>query len=98
MSTHPQRLEEDEIATLLQTIPHWQREAQEIHRTFKFPGFTESIDFVNHVALLAEDANHHPNITICWNRVILTLSTHSQGGLTQLDFELAAKIDATEIG
>jgi 4a-hydroxytetrahydrobiopterin dehydratase len=51
------------------------------------------MQFVNAVALLAEGANHHPDIAISWNRVTLRLSTHSAGGLTQLDLDLAAAID-----
>ena len=52
------------------------------------------MEFVNEVAALAEEANHHPDIDIRWNKVTLVLTTHSEGGLTQNDFDLAKKIDA----
>jgi 4a-hydroxytetrahydrobiopterin dehydratase len=73
----------------------WYRSAQAIVREWKLPDFAAAIAFVNRVAELAEAANHHPDILIHgWNKVRLTLSTHSQGGLTAADFELAAQIDA----
>ena len=63
-------------------------------RELKFADFAAAIAFVNRVAELAERANHHPDILVHgWNRVRLTLSTHSDGGLTDADFELAAGID-----
>lgn len=93
MNTSPLRLEESQIIGLLATIPHWDRQEQEIHRTFEFADFKEAMNFVNRVATLAEKSAHHPNITICWNRVTFTLSTHSRGGLTQADFNLASQID-----
>jgi 4a-hydroxytetrahydrobiopterin dehydratase len=89
----PPRLEETEITHLLPTVPHWHQKEQEIWRTFKFSDFKEAMNFVNQVATLAEKAAHHPDITIRWNQVTLTLSTHSQGGLTKADFDLASQID-----
>jgi 4a-hydroxytetrahydrobiopterin dehydratase len=72
----------------------WQRQGQEIVRELKFADFVKAIAFVNRVAQAAEDANHHPDILVHgYNRVRLTLSTHSQGGLTEADFALAARID-----
>ena len=65
-----------------------------IARELKFEDFAAAIVFVNRVAELAEQADHHPDILIHgWNKVRLTLSTHSEGGLTEADFELAARID-----
>jgi 4a-hydroxytetrahydrobiopterin dehydratase len=73
----------------------WRREGQEIVRELKFEDFAAAIAFVNGVAELAEAANHHPDILVHgYNRVRLTLSTHSQGGLTDADFALAKRIDA----
>lgn len=89
-----QRLDDPEIATRLAGIPAWQREGGEIARIFTFRDFAGAISFVNRVAALAEAVDHHPDIDIRWNRVTLRLSTHSRGGLTSLDFELAARIDA----
>jgi 4a-hydroxytetrahydrobiopterin dehydratase len=72
----------------------WRREENEIVRDFKFGDFAEAMAFVNRVAEAAEDANHHPDILLHgWNNVRLSLSTHSQGGLTANDFDMAARID-----
>ena len=67
---------------------------KEIRKKFELKDFVRAMGFVNSVALLAEKANHHPDIDIRWNAVTLTLSTHSAGGLTEKDFVLARKIDA----
>ncbi len=70
-------------------------EAPCIERDFRFADFAAAISFVDHVAERAEAANHHPDILVHgWNKVRLTLSTHSQGGLTEADFALAREIDA----
>jgi 4a-hydroxytetrahydrobiopterin dehydratase len=72
----------------------WQRRGEVIAREWKLPDFAQAIAFVNRVAEAAEAANHHPDILVHgWNKVRLELSTHSQGGLTQADFEMAARID-----
>ena len=72
----------------------WRRAGDEIVRDWKFADFSEALSFVNRVAGAAEEANHHPDILVHgWNKVRLTLSTHSQGGLTEADFRLAAQID-----
>lgn len=86
-------LDESEITQLLSRLPHWSYQSREIARVFQFASFVQSIDFVNQVARLAEHANHHPCITISWRSVTLTLTTHSVGGLTSTDFDLAAKIN-----
>jgi 4a-hydroxytetrahydrobiopterin dehydratase len=87
-------LSEDEIQERLEGVPAWQREGEAIKREFKFDDFQGSVDFVNRITPPAEEMNHHPDIAISWNRVELTLSTHSQGGLTENDFELAGRIDS----
>ena len=87
-------LSDDEIGRRLDNLPDWRREGDSITRQFKFSDFTGSVDFVNRITPPAEEMNHHPDIEISWNKVDLTLSTHSEGGLTQNDFELAAKIDS----
>lgn len=72
----------------------WVRDADAIVREWKLADFAAAIAFVNRVAELAESANHHPDMLVHgWNHVRLTLSTHSQGGLTDADFELAGEID-----
>lgn len=85
------RLSESEIEEALKHHPRWKKVDQSITTTFQFRGFAEAMAFVNRVAELAEDANHHPDIDIRWNKVHLTLSTHSEEGLTALDFQLAAQ-------
>lgn len=86
------RIEEDRITERLAAIPPWTRVGDSLENTFQLSGFPQAIAFVNRVAELAEQANHHPDIQIRWNKVSLSLSTHSAGGLTELDFELAAQI------
>jgi len=89
-----QALKENEIAEKLKSAPGWKRQGNEISRAYLFSGFIAAMAFVNHVADLAESMDHHPDIRIQYKKVTLTLSTHSAGGLTALDFALAEKIDA----
>jgi 4a-hydroxytetrahydrobiopterin dehydratase len=86
-------LTEEEIAQKLREAGGWSRQGADITRTLKFADFKEAVRFVNRVADLAENASHHPDIDIRWNKVHLRLSTHSKGGLTDLDFALAAEIN-----
>jgi 4a-hydroxytetrahydrobiopterin dehydratase len=87
-------LSDEEIEQGLAGSP-WEREGDAIARELKLPDFAAAMAFVNRVAELAEEANHHPDILVHgWNRVRLTLSTHSEGGLTGNDLELAGRIDA----
>ncbi len=84
----------DERASLAAERPNWTVADTEMSRTFEFRSFVEAMGFVTSVALLAERANHHPDIDIRWNRVTLTLSTHSAGGLTGQDADLAGQIES----
>jgi 4a-hydroxytetrahydrobiopterin dehydratase len=86
-------LSDDEIDAKLRERPGWSREGDSLVREFKFEDFQASIDFVNRITPPAEEMNHHPDISISWNKVNLTLSTHSEGGITENDFELASRID-----
>jgi 4a-hydroxytetrahydrobiopterin dehydratase len=86
-------LDERAIDEALRNVPRWRREDRVIARTFKCKDFGAAITFVNHVALLAEQENHHPDIEVSWNSVTLRLTTHSAGGLTVSDFDLAALVD-----
>jgi 4a-hydroxytetrahydrobiopterin dehydratase len=86
-------LHSKEIKLQLQSVPNWSKRAQTILRTFKFEGFSKSIDFVNRIAAKAEKMNHHPDIDIRFDQVTLTLSTHDQGGITAKDFLLAGQCD-----
>jgi 4a-hydroxytetrahydrobiopterin dehydratase len=85
-------LTEDEIVGQLAALPGWNRDGSSITSTNTRGDFREAMLFTGAVAHLAEAANHHPDILIQWNRVTLTLSTHSAGGLTAADFALAEKI------
>jgi 4a-hydroxytetrahydrobiopterin dehydratase len=82
-----------EVGSLLISVPAWQVEKDELVRTFQFDDFHASMSFVNQVADLAEEAGHHPDIDIRYNKVRLVLVTHDAGGLTVKDFELAARAD-----
>jgi 4a-hydroxytetrahydrobiopterin dehydratase len=86
-------LSEDEIASRLEGS-EWRREGDEIVREWQLENFAEAIGFVNRVAETAEEANHHPDIFVHgWNKVRLSLTNHSAGGLTDADFEMAGRID-----
>jgi 4a-hydroxytetrahydrobiopterin dehydratase len=87
-------LSEAEIEEGLNGLRGWEKKGNEIVKVYKNKNFVESIGFVNKVAILAEKADHHPDILIQYKNVTLTLSTHSQGGLTGKDFKLAGEIDA----
>ena len=86
-------IKKEELKNRLKKIPEWELEKKHIERTFEFDEFSEAIDFVNSVAEVAEEEEHHPDIDIRFNKVRLVLSTHSKGGLTDLDFGLAERID-----
>jgi len=89
-----QLLNDDEITQRLQGT-EWRREGEEIVREREFKDFAEAIAFVNRVAEAAEEANHHPDILVHgWNKVRLSLTNHSAGGLTEPDFEMAGRFDA----
>jgi 4a-hydroxytetrahydrobiopterin dehydratase len=90
------KLTETEAAERLSELPGWKIEAGELDRTFAFPDFVASMRFVNALAEQAEEAGHHPDIDIRYNKVRLRLTTHDAGGLTIKDFELAAS--ASELG
>jgi len=86
-------LPDPEIEAFVADHPKWRWADKEITREFEFADFVESMGFVSRVAMAAEKANHHPDIDIRWNKVTLTLSTHSEGGLTQQDLDLAEIAD-----
>jgi 4a-hydroxytetrahydrobiopterin dehydratase len=82
-----------QLKSALVAVPDWKKTGATIARTFAFKDFPAAIRFVHAVAKLAEKAGHHPDIDIRWNKVALTLTTHSEGGLTKKDFKLARQID-----
>ncbi|HAO79506.1 MAG TPA: 4a-hydroxytetrahydrobiopterin dehydratase [Verrucomicrobia subdivision 3 bacterium] len=88
------KLAEPQIILALGTLPDWKKTGDVIARTFEFKDFSAAMDFTNAVAALAEQAQHHPDIDVRWNKVTLALSTHDAGGLTEKDFALARQCDA----
>jgi len=85
-------LSENEITENLGSLEGWGQERNQIVKQFKFKNFIQSIGFVSKVAMLAERVDHHPDILIQYSKVTITLSTHSEGGLTDKDFNLASEI------
>jgi 4a-hydroxytetrahydrobiopterin dehydratase len=82
-----------DIDIALQKLPGWTSRDQAIERVFQFADFAGAIRFVDRVAEVAEAANHHPDITINYNKVTLTLISHDSGGVTQRDIRMAEKIN-----
>ncbi len=87
-------LTEPEITVELATVPAWTRVGDSITTITQRADFRDALLYLGAVAYLAESADHHPDVTINWNKVTLTLSTHSAGGLTANDFALARRISA----
>lgn len=83
----------EELEAVLKKCPEWEAEGKAITRTVEFEEFSEAIDFVNDLAEIAEEAQHHPDIDIRYTKVTLVLTTHDVGGVTELDVELAQRID-----
>ena len=87
-------LSESEIEAGLARLEGWRRQGPSIRKQYQFPTFMEGIAFVNRVAALAEAADHHPDIMVTFRRVTMSLSTHSEGALTQKDLKLAQEIES----
>ena len=85
-------LTDEEIDRQLTDLPGWTRDGDSIRASYEAPDFPTGIRLVDEVAVAAEDMDHHPDIDIRWRTVAFVLSTHSDGGLTQLDIELAHRI------
>jgi 4a-hydroxytetrahydrobiopterin dehydratase len=85
------KISNDESRRRLSDLPGWELSGDAIHRQFTFKDFTEAIAFVVRLAFVAEAADHHPDIAVSYKRVTLSYSTHSEGGLTEKDFEGAAE-------
>jgi 4a-hydroxytetrahydrobiopterin dehydratase len=86
-------LENEDLQAALRKCPEWEYEKKAITRTIEFEEFMEAIDFINDLAEIAEEAQHHPEITIRHTRVTLRLTTHDAGGLTELDIQMAQRVD-----
>ena len=87
------KLSGSDVQQRMKRLGGWTLDGDAIHKQFTFANFVEAIAFVNRLAPLAEAADHHPDILINYQRVTLTYSTHSEGGLTEKDFEGAAAAD-----
>ena len=87
------KLSQAEIAERMKSLHGWKLELNQIEKQFTFKGFPEAVGFVYRIVPEAEAADHHPDILINYKRVTLTYSTHSEGGLTEKDFEGASAAD-----
>jgi 4a-hydroxytetrahydrobiopterin dehydratase len=87
------KLDESKIQASLSSIPKWKLEKGELVQNATFDDFKQAMTFIKHVAELAENAGHHPDIDIRYNKVRLALVTHDAGGITQKDISLARDID-----
>jgi len=86
-------LDDNEIETRLATLDGWSRRDDEIVREFEFDDFVGSVKFVDALVEPAEGMGHHPDLSISWNKVEVRITNHSEGGLTEADFELAGRIE-----
>lgn len=92
------KLTVEEIATGLASLPGWSADDGALVKTYIFPSFPAGIAFVDRVAVAAEEMGHHPDITISYTCITMRLSTHDEGGVTEKDIALAARIEATARG
>jgi 4a-hydroxytetrahydrobiopterin dehydratase len=92
MSHMADLLDDTAVAAALDELPGWEREGDALVRTAELPSFPVAIEVVDRVAALAEKRDHHPDIDVRWRTLTFRCSTHSEGGLTQLDVDLAAAI------
>jgi 4a-hydroxytetrahydrobiopterin dehydratase len=89
-------LSSEEIEQRLAAVSGWERDGDAIRRQFDCGDFKGSVEFVNRVLPIAEEMGHHPDLEISWATVTVRVSTHSEGGLTASDFELASRINALD--
>jgi 4a-hydroxytetrahydrobiopterin dehydratase len=87
------KLANQEIQNKMKEIPNWRLENDAIVRDWSFNDFSEAMDFINQIARLAENHDHHPELFNVYNKVSLKFSTHDAGGLTNRDFKIAQDID-----
>jgi 4a-hydroxytetrahydrobiopterin dehydratase len=87
-------LDDSAIESRLAELQGWEREGDAITKTFKCGDFVGSVKFVKKLVEPAEDMGHHPDLSLSWDEVRITITTHAAGGLTENDFELAKRIDA----
>jgi 4a-hydroxytetrahydrobiopterin dehydratase len=87
-------LPDNEIESRLSDLDGWSRDGDAIAKTFKNDDFVGSVKFVDSLVQPAEDMGHHPDLTLSWDEVTVSITNHAAGGLTEADFELAKRIDA----
>jgi len=87
-------LSDSEIESRLADLEGWERSGDAIVKTFELSDFVGSVEFVRKLVEPAEDLGHHPDLSIAWNKVTVSITTHAAGGLTENDFQLAQRIDA----
>ncbi len=90
----PPRLSPDELSGALSELPLWSGDTGGIRRTVELPSFRDAVAAINAIADVAEEMDHHPNVDLRWRTLHLALVTHSAGGVTDLDLQLARRIDA----
>jgi 4a-hydroxytetrahydrobiopterin dehydratase len=90
----PPRLSPDEISAALSGMPAWSGDGDGIRRSAELPSFRDAVDAIVRIADVAEEMDHHPDVDLRWRTLHLTLVSHSAGGVTELDLELARRIDA----
>ena len=90
----PPRLSPDELSAALHGLPAWTGDDAGIHRTVELPSFRDAVAAIVAIGDVAEEMDHHPDVDLRWRTLHLTLVTHSAGGVTELDLELARRIDA----
>jgi 4a-hydroxytetrahydrobiopterin dehydratase len=92
------KLSDAQVTEKLKSLPGWERHEDGIRKLFRFKEFMDGIAFVNRVAQKAEAADHHPDVLINYTRVTMTCSTHSEGGITEKDINLAHEIEQAVSG
>ena len=90
----PPRLSPDDVATALSRLPAWSGGADGIERTIELPSFRAAVEAISMIADVAEQLDHHPDLDLRWTKVRVAVVTHSAGGVTELDLELARRVDA----
>ncbi len=87
------KLSQEEISSNLKSLNGWTIENDKLHKEFKFKNFIEAFGFMSRVALIAEGMNHHPEWFNVWNKVVIDMTTHDVGGISNLDFEFVEKVE-----
>jgi len=90
-------LSQDEISARLAELGGWEQQGNALHRDFEFKDFTEAFGFMAQVACISERLFHHPEWSNVWNKVSISITNHSKGGITELDFDFAKRVNAVAV-